>query len=171
MSTILIVAEKPSSAQKIASALGSTVKKAGYFETKYGKDTILVAPAVGHLFSLNLKEKTSAYPVFDIHWVPASDTGADYSKKYADVLRRVAKDCDSVVNACDFDIEGSLIGYNVIRFLVPKGTPSKRMQFSTLTKDELQQAFEQATELDTNNALAGEARHILDWYYGINLSR
>ena len=45
------------------------------------------------------------------------------------------------------------------------------MKFSTLTDNELKEAYENSIELDYNNAYAGETRHILDWYYGINLSR
>lgn len=65
----------------------------------------------------------------------------------------------------------SVIGYNVYRFCYGK-KPGKRMKFSSLVPDELREAYENASEgLDLNNAHAGEARHILDWYYGINLSR
>ena len=45
---VLIIAEKPSLARNIASAIGSTRKCNGYFE---GKDYI-VTWAFGHLFSL-----------------------------------------------------------------------------------------------------------------------
>jgi DNA topoisomerase-1 len=45
------------------------------------------------------------------------------------------------------------------------------MKFSALTQGDLLDAYENRGEFDYNNAYAGEARHILDWYYGINLSR
>lgn len=170
--SILIVSEKPSAAQKIASALGHHLKKGKktpYYEV--GKD-ILVAPAAGHLFSLKQKTPGSGYPVFDIEWVPASEVkeSSGYTKDYVQVLRGLAKNADEVVNACDFDIEGALIGWNIIRFLA-HGKKSSRMKFSTLTPDELRDAFEHRSHLDLNNAHAGEARHFLDWLWGINTSR
>lgn len=173
----LIVAEKPSVASKIAIALSAKVKqnKVGqvtYYEgTKDGKKFV-VAPAVGHLYTLIEKAKTHNYPVFDIEWVPSHkvDKGAAYTKQYVTLLEKLAKKADSFVAACDYDIEGSLIGYNVYRYAT-KIKKAKRMKFSALTKGDLIKAHDDLTELDYNNAFAGEARHILDWYYGINLSR
>jgi len=46
------------------------------------------------------------------------------------------------------------------------------MKYSTLTKTELERSYENLMpELDWGQAYAGETRHILDWLYGINLSR
>jgi len=46
------------------------------------------------------------------------------------------------------------------------------MKYSTLTKKELVSAYENLMpEPDWGQAYAGETRHILDWLYGINLSR
>jgi len=45
------------------------------------------------------------------------------------------------------------------------------MKFSALTTDDLVNAYENRGPLDLSNAQAGEARHMLDWFYGINLSR
>ena len=46
------------------------------------------------------------------------------------------------------------------------------MKYSTLTAPELKKSFDSPLkELAWGNAYAGETRHILDWLYGINLSR
>jgi DNA topoisomerase-1 len=46
------------------------------------------------------------------------------------------------------------------------------MKYSTLTRDELRDSYEHASpHLDWGQANAGETRHKLDYYYGINLSR
>jgi DNA topoisomerase I len=46
------------------------------------------------------------------------------------------------------------------------------MKYSTLTTKELKQSYvDKSKTLDWPQALAGETRHMLDWYYGINLSR
>ncbi len=172
MSNILIVSEKPSSAEKIAESLGKSVKKQGYFEVRQGKDLIYVAPAVGHLYTLVQKEKSSKFPVFDLKWVetPQASEHFQYAEKYLTVLKKLAKLVDKVVIACDYDIEGELIGYNIWRFIAPK-LPAKRMHFSTLTKEELQESFANPGEVPIPFAQAGEARHMLDWFFGINMSR
>jgi len=46
------------------------------------------------------------------------------------------------------------------------------MKFSSLTANELEEAFIKVNQtIDWGQAIAGETRHYIDWYYGINLSR
>ena len=45
------------------------------------------------------------------------------------------------------------------------------MKFSTTTIPDLIEAYENTMPIDMNNFYAGEARHMLDWLWGINLSR
>jgi DNA topoisomerase-1 len=173
----LIVAEKPKVAQKIANAIGRNIKQkkvgqVSYYEGVADGSEFVVAPAVGHVYTLVEKKKTNNYPVFDIEWVPAykASAGADYTKQYVNVLEKLGKKADLFVSACDYDIEGSTIAYNVFRYAtgIKEGM---RMKFSALTTGDLLDAYNSKGEFDYNNAYAGEARHILDWYYGINLSR
>jgi len=175
MSYELIIAEKPSVAQKIAYALSRDVRKrfgkrTVYYEVTRDSKQIIIVPAVGHLFSL--KQKGQATPAFDIEWAPTYeiDKAAWYMRGYLDTIKEMAKNASLFINATDYDIEGSLIGYNIIRFTGDL-TRAKRMRFSTLTPGELNQAYESLEPLDTPNALAGETRHMVDWFYGINLSR
>lgn len=170
---ILIIAEKPKVAGRIAAAIGNAkfvrMGRAGYYTIG---EEIVVAPAVGHVFTLAEKKRSFDYPVFDIEWVPSYKVAksAYYTKDYISILEKLGEKANEVVVACDYDIEGTLIGYNVYRFAIGN-KPVKRMKFSTLTPYELKEAFENLQDMDYNNAYAGEARHVLDWYYGINLSR
>ena len=176
----LIVAEKPSAAEKIASALaeGELKKLSGngvsYFRFKRGKKEIVVAPAVGHLFALFEKKSTGmwSYPTFDVEWKPTYVNRNNYwAKKYVENIAALVKGADEFISATDYDREGSVIAYNILRFIcgVKDG---KRMKFSTLTKPELIEAYEQAApHLDFPQTEAGLARHQLDWLWGINTSR
>lgn len=177
----LIVTEKPNASKRIAEALadGKPVKKSvkgvPYYELTHDGRDVVVGSAVGHLFGLAEKKKSKgfAYPVFDIEWVPAHmiGKGAAFTKKYVDVLKKLAKDAKTVTVATDYDVEGEVIGLNVVRFIC-KREDARRMKFSTLTKDDLLVAYgEMHKTLDWGQAEAGETRHFLDYYYGINLSR
>ena len=177
---MLIVCEKPKVAEKVATALaeeGLERKRkfnVNYFELKRGGKKILVAPAVGHLYTLKQESKGYTYPVFDIDWVASwkVEKGAKFTKEYVQLLESLGKECDEFVNSCDFDIEGSLIGANVIRYACKgKLEKAKRMKFSALTQEDLVEAYETMGPLDLSNATAGETRHILDWFWGINMSR
>ena len=174
--TILIITEKPQAALKIAYALGNPAKQSKqgvpYYELERQGKRIIVACAVGHLFTLSQSEKDSSWPVFNISWQANWQVKKnDWSKKYYSVLSSLCKEADSFIVATDYDIEGEVIGLNIVRFIA-KQEDAKRMKFSSLTKDEIEQAYENTKEsLDWGQAIAGETRHYLDWFYGINLSR
>ncbi|VVB67282.1 Reverse gyrase 1 [Candidatus Norongarragalina meridionalis] len=175
----LILTEKPSVAAKMVRALApKAVQKklqgVAYYEFERDGQKYAVAPAVGHLYSLKQAGAAAGrdYPVYEIEWAPAFEVskGAAFSKKYWAVLKNLAASADSVIAATDYDIEGSLIAYNIAKFLA-KGKPLSRMKFSVLTDDALSDSFEHQRSFDETNALAGDARHRLDWLWGINLSR
>jgi len=175
----LIITEKPKQAQKIAYALADgkpkaiRVGSATAYEAIHDGKKLVVAPAVGHLFGLKEKEKGWDYPVFDIEWVPTFeyDKKAFFSKKYFTLLTSLVKGATEFTVSCDYDIEGELIGYNVLRFIF-KQKNAARMKFSTLTKLDLIEAYKnKQKKINMGQAIAGETRHMLDWYYGINVSR
>jgi DNA topoisomerase-1 len=172
----LIITEKPQAALKIASSLGKSVQKSingvPYYEVDRQGKKIVVASAVGHLFTLAQTSSGSGIPVFDIKWVPNyMARKGDFSKKYHDVLAKLVKNSGSMTVATDYDIEGEVIGLNVVRFIGNQKDAS-RMKFSTLTQKELNDSYEKKfPSLDWGQAIAGETRHYLDWFYGINLSR
>lgn len=176
----LIITEKPSSAKKVAEALaeGKVVQKrsrqSSFYELKHGKKEIIVTSAVGHLFGL-VEESSSglSYPVFNIKWDASYKVSKNlkYVKDYIDTIAELAKKAEEFTIACDYDVEGEVIGYNIIRFACKK-KDANRMKFSTLTKPDLVEAYEtKMHHLDWGQAFAGETRHKLDWFYGINLSR
>lgn len=174
--TTLIITEKPQAAQKIANALGDARKYneggVSYFEVTRNGEKIVVASAVGHLYGLTYVKGQKGWPIFNVEWVPSYTTKtAAFTKKYFDLLKELAKRAKDFYVATDFDNEGEVIGWNVLRFICKQNT-AKRMKFSTLTAPELEAAFDKPMpHLAWGNAYAGETRHILDWLYGINLSR
>ncbi len=172
----LIITEKPQAAAKIAESLGSAKKEMlhgiAYYDVNRQGKRIIVACAVGHLFTLTQIEKGTTVPVFNISWVPNYLVKKnDFTKKYYDTILSLAKEAGIVTVATDYDIEGEVIGYNVVRFICGQ-KDANRMKFSTLTKTELNVAYDNKTpNINWGQAIAGESRHYLDWFYGINLSR
>lgn len=66
----------------------------------------------------------------------------------------------------------SVIGYNVIKHITDADEDDiRRMKFSTLTQGDLQNAFDDLEDFDRGMTEAGITRHVLDYYYGINVSR
>ncbi len=177
----LVITEKPNASKRVADALadGKAEKEmyngVPYYRLTHNKKKIVVGCAVGHLFGLAEKEKTKnfKYPIFDIDWTPTYliSKSSSFAKKYFDTLKKLAKGAETYTVACDYDIEGEVIGLNVIR-LICNRNEARRMKFSTLTKQELIKAYDNASpHLDWGQAEAGVTRHYLDYFYGINLSR
>jgi DNA topoisomerase-1 len=179
--TQLIISEKPAAAERIAAALAdkkskkiTNRSKVSYYELEHKGKKIIVVCAVGHLYGLKqTKGLKSKYPVFDIDWAPSSEINkkAAFTKKYLENIKRLSKDIDEFIIATDYDIEGEVIGLNIIKYACKKKDAS-RMKFSTLTKNDLIEAYEKRTKhLDWPQANAGVTRHKMDWFFGINLSR
>jgi DNA topoisomerase-1 len=178
----LIVTEKPDAAHRIASALnekGKAEKKEDngvpYYVAKRDKE-IVVVPALGHLYTVAEERKgRDYYPVFNFRWVPryAAERGAKQIRTWIETISKLANDADMFVDACDYDIEGSVIGYCILKYACGnKENVSKRMKYSTLTKEELEKSYaELRPHLDFALIEAGGTRHEVDWLYGVNLSR
>ncbi|MCS7135230.1 MAG: DNA topoisomerase I [Candidatus Aenigmarchaeota archaeon] len=174
---VLLIAEKPQAALKIAQALseGEISKKSNnnvyWFEFyRNGKKHVCV-PTVGHLFVLDAKEKKWSYPVFEMEWVPAfKRKESAFSLPYYKNLK-MFENAEEIVVCCDYDTEGEVIGYNILRFVFGR-EDAKRMKFSTLTKPDLIEAYENMMEhIDFGQAEAGLTRHYLDFLWGINTTR
>jgi len=175
----LIISEKPQAALRTATALAEgKVKKyskkgAYWLEFTRSNKKIIVVPAVGHLFVLNtIRGEGWNYPEFDTEWVPTfSKKGSEFTKKYYENIKHLVKNAESFIIATDYDTEGEVIGYNILRFLC-KQKDAKRMKFSTLVKDDLVEAYENVVEhIDFGQAEAGLTRHYLDFHWGINTTR
>jgi len=170
----LLVCEKPSAAKKIAYTLGGRgVCRIGqglpFYRFQKDGDTITVVSALGHLYSPVQQGKGWSFPVFNLVWKPASGRRV---KRFLDEIARLAKEADSFISACDYDTEGSLIAFMILRNACGGAdAKARRMKFSSLTRDELLRAYEKTSELDVPVINAGMARHEIDWIFGVNVSR
>lgn len=178
---VLVICEKPDAARRVSEALSEgpvsqfTIDGVSVLSFVRGNKQFVVCAARGHLYGVSdlIKERT-VYPVFDVGWFPKNmierDTGV---ANRIEAIRRLAFDASSFVNACDYDAEGETIGYNILQFACGgKAASARRAKFSTLTKEELDLAFKNATvPADNCLAVAGRARHVVDFLWGVNFSR
>lgn len=179
MKKAIILTEKPSASLKIAKALADKkiekkeYKKVPYYEIEHNKQRILILCAVGHLYTLTEKEKSNDYPVLDCIWIESYKVkkSAAFSKKYLETIKKFNDPKAEVYLATDKDLEGEILGYNIIRYAL-KRKDAKRMEFSTMTANDLKKAFENPKfHLDFPLTYSGETRHFLDYLYGISNSR
>ncbi|MHA1358037.1 MAG: DNA topoisomerase I [Candidatus Helarchaeota archaeon] len=194
MST-LIIAEKPTAMKKISEILdeqGKPKKKlldgVTYYIAEREHRELIIVSALGHLFTVeevkSPGQKGWTYPIFDIKWVPANEVlkrakGKKQKKrainveKLVNTVQQLSSKCNDFINACDYDLEGATIGYNILEFCCgPNAVKSaKRMKFSTLTKKDIINAYKKPlNSLNFNLVDAGLCRHEVDYIYGINLT-
>ena len=179
-----MICEKPDAARRVAEALSSsapeTFKVGGVLafrlEDAGGKRYVICA-AAGHLYGISdtVKDRR-VYPALDLEWFPLgaiNDKAARFVSSRIRAIRSLSDDATAFVNACDFDIEGETIGYNILRYACGgKEASASRARFSALTKEAVVDAFDDGKLGSTSGpARAGRLRHAIDFFWGVNLSR
>ena len=180
----LVICEKPLAAKRISQVLGSK----NIIEKKYSLGIVVfeitsdknqrfvVCSALGHMYSLiPLEKNRKKYPIYETVWSPKRSTVANQRKRILETLKviaRISEGASGYIHACDYDLEGELIGYNILEYACKhKYEQSRRAKFSSLTDSEINQSFNNLQQTDIRIAEAGKARHLVDFVFGINLSR
>lgn len=184
---ILIIAEKPSLARNIVSAIGNMKRNDGY----YSNQEYLVSWAFGHLFTLadiedyednvtETKWKMDNLPCFPSKFKfnlkknsnKQIDSGV---QKQFNVISTLCnrEDVVKIVNAGDSDREGEII----VRLCINNALKSEKEIYRLWLPDQTQETISQGLQemkLDSeydNLANEGFARTYTDWLYGVNLTR
>ena len=173
---ILCITEKPSVGADIAKILGATVRRDGYFE---GGD-YCVTWTFGHL--CELKDPADYTPdwrrwsLSSLPMIPQrfgiklkDDKGIQHQ---FEVIERLIRRCDKVINCGDAGQEGELIQ----RWVMQKAgcdKPVERLWISSLTDESIREGFEHLRPQKDLESLyvAGLCRAIGDWILGINATR
>lgn len=172
----LVIAEKPSVAQAIASVIGADKKKDGYIEGS----GFIVSWCVGHLVELAQPDAYSdawkkwAYeslPMIPEKWQHQvkADTAAQYK-----VLRGLMHDTrvDSVVCATDAGREGELI-FRLVYEMAGCNKPMKRLWISSMEESAIRDGFANLKPGSDYDCLYQSAlcRQRADWLVGLNGTR
>jgi len=106
--------------------------------------------------------------VFDVRWAPTATRSEQIIKSISLLSQKATR----YVHACDYDQEGQVIGYNILQYACNnKYDNSLRAKFSTLTDEEIRNSFDNLLKPSASLAQAGRSRHMIDFIYGVNLSR
>jgi len=178
----LVICEKPDAARRVSDALSGGASRIEQIEgttvfrfNRKGEEFVVCA-AQGHLYDVSdPSEERTVYPVFDVEWY-SSDLVDEESRSAArriSAIRKLALGASKFVNACDFDVEGETIGYNLLKYTCGgKEKSALRATFSTLTEEDLVKAFDNLKpQAGSGLARAGRTRHAIDFVWGVNLSR
>lgn len=151
----LVIVESPAKAKTINKYLGS--------------DYVVLA-SYGHIRDLPPKDG-SVLPDedFSMKWQPG-----ERSTKHISDIKRAAKQAKSIFLATDPDREGEAISWHIREILetdgILNGKELRRVAFNEITKKAVQEAFENARDLDEHLIEAYLARRALDYLVGFTLS-
>lgn len=177
----VILAEKPSQAKAYADAFTAR-KFEGYMEIHpcpTFPEGAFLTWGVGHL--VELKEPHTYNPSWK-RWslgsLPILPERYEFqvSKgkfKQFQVVKKLIKGTDTVINACDVDREGSNIFYSIYDQTGARGQTIKRLWINSLESDEVRKGFENLRDNKKDLQMYEEAksRQISDWLVGMNGSR
>ncbi len=176
----LVICEKNSAASRIAFLLSDGKQKrkqfhkVPYFEFKRGNDDYTVIGLRGHIVEFDYPKKYNQWGKVDEEdLIDAEPEKFITESRIVSLLKKSGKKADRAIVATDYDREGELIGLEAIRLLLTEvpDIEVKRAKFSSLSKSELESAFDDLKELDIKLAESAEARQEIDLAWGAVLTR
>ncbi len=184
MGKTIIIAEKPSVAQDIVRALGTSGGKFEKHAEHFENDQYVVTSAVGHLVEIKAPEAYEVKrgkwsfahlpvvpPHFDLAPIDKTKTRLNAVVK---LIKR--KDVTAIVNACDAGREGELIFRLIEQYAFgEKGNPKpvQRLWLQSMTPQAIREGFAALRSDQQMKGLADAARSRseADWLVGINGTR
>ncbi len=172
----LIITEKDNAARRIADILsGGTYdssRENGVNVYAWGGKRCVGLS--GHVVGVDFPSEYSDWrDVEPVELIDAAVEKTATKENIVATLRILSRKANRVTIATDYDREGELIGkeaYDIVRE-VDEEVPIRRVRFSSITENEVQNAFDEPDDLDFDLAAAGEARQIIDLVWGAALTR
>ncbi len=172
----LIITEKDNAARRIADVLSGESAESdrvnGVNVYKWGGKRCIGLS--GHVVGVDFPAEYNDWrDVEPVELIDAPVSKEPTQEGIVAALRRLARNASRVVIATDYDREGELIGkeaYELVR-KVNEDAPIDRVRFSSITENEVKDAFANPDELDFDLAAAGEARQVIDLMWGAALTR
>ncbi|WP_132057025.1 DNA topoisomerase I [Halorussus amylolyticus] len=172
----LIITEKDNAARRIADILSGesaeAERKNGVNVYKWGGKRCIGLS--GHVVGVDFPDEYNDWrDVEPVELIDAPIEKKATKENIVSTLRVLARKATQVTIATDYDREGELIGkeaWEIVRD-VNDDVPIHRVRFSSITENEVVDAFEDPDELDFDLAAAGEARQEIDLIWGAALTR
>jgi DNA topoisomerase-1 len=147
----LVIIESPNKIKKLKSILSSDYE---------------IVASVGHLFDLPKKELGIDLETFDTELILSED-----KKDILANIKKSADQADIIYLASDADREGSGISKNIFDSLTKKNQKKcKRLLINAITKEAVELAIKNPTDIDLNLCNAQKGRRVTDRLVGYQIS-
>lgn len=179
---VVIFSEKPSQAKAYSQAF--KVKNRTKTHIEIDKCSIFpngatITWGIGHLVELKMpgeyKKEWQSWNLKNLPIIPSEfefKVAKDKSTQF-NAVKKLFRDADIIINACDIDREGSNIFYSTLNLTGVKGKEIKRLWINSLEVDEVRKGFSNLQDNKRDLMLYEEAktRQLSDWLVGINASQ
>ena len=155
MTNNLVIVESPAKARTIERYLGPGYK---------------VLASYGHVRDLPENPGKNKLGVDVEHDFAPEYVISEDRRKYVHSIQKAARSADAVYLATDLDREGEAIAWHVTQAAGVPTEKTRRVTFSEITQDAIQEAFRHPRQIDTNLVDAQQTRRILDRLVGYTLS-
>ena len=152
MAKDLVIVESPAKARTVQRFLG---------------DRYIAKASMGHV--RDLPKSKMGVEVDDDSFTPTYRVMND-KRKVVSELSKEAKEADTVYLATDPDREGEAISWHLMEAAKIPASKAKRVVFHEITRDAINEAFENPREIDRSLIDAQQARRVLDRVVGYKLS-
>lgn len=166
----LIIAEKPSQARDIASAIGRFENKNGYLQNQ----EFFITWCRGHLIEMAKDDQYRETGNWNRSYLPLLPASFKYKigegkTEQVRVIKALMEKSSSIINATDADREGELIFLYVYNYLNCR-LPYRRLWLNSLTENDIRKGMQrlQQPEVTENLGKSAYARAIADWLVGVN---
>jgi len=178
----IIVAEKADAGRRIAYFLSDGKQKAkkgkglNYIEFKKGDDDYALVSLSGHVVELDFPKEMNDWSSVDLNDLIFAKIDKNLKNRTVGntLLDFGGKDSEFII-ATDYDREGELIGTEALELAgIARNSPSNRVRrakFSTLTREEIETAFDNLIGVDYDLADSAGAREEVDLIWGAVLTR
>ena len=171
----LIITEKENAARRIADILSDSTaeveQRNGVNVYRWGANCVVGLS--GHVVGLDFPEEYENWrDVEPVELIDADIVTEPTQENIVRTLQSLAREADEAVIATDYDREGELIGKEAYELIADDIDGAiERVRYSSITENEVKEAFANPDDLDFDLAAAGEARQIIDLIWGAALTR
>lgn len=178
----VVLAEKPSQAKAYAEAFAIEKKDKTCITLKpcaVFPNGATITWAIGHLVALKMpkdyKEEWAKWNLSNLPIIPDRyefKVTKDKQTQF-NAVKKLFKNAEVIINACDVDREGSNIFYSILNMTGVKNKTIKRLWINSLETDEVRKGFNNLRDNTKDLLMYNEAktRQISDWLVGINASQ
>lgn len=168
-----IIAEKEEAAKRIAEILIPNFETIDDGITYFTKGKTIIVPARGHVVGYTIRGLRTAKRLEDLPKMEIEPSIQKSDKARFELIKKLLNESDDFIVATDWDREGEVIGYNLVKYSLGIENPMDipRAYYSALREEDIIRSFRRVNKMNESLLTQGLARNYADLIIGLNLTK